>query len=217
MKNISLFLILIQFSFNSYALSIKDIWNPIANIDDIQIYSKAAKDGVLPFKANATINVNMEKVLYILKNHSTKHEWAPKLEKVTLHKQLSKNQFIFSEYYKTPWPATDREFLLLGEIERLSSKSVILKAHSIDQEAKFKAFRSEDHIQADVKYINVKLDKVSHNITNISFEFHGDMKGWMPLWLMNLIQKKWPMRFIQGLRKYSKDKNFELSYNSIKK
>ena len=90
-----------------------------------------------------------------------------------------------------------------GEIVQLSKNKVLLKAHSVDKEEDYRHLKSEKHIQADVKYLNLTLSAVNPNKTKIEFEFHGDMKGWMPLWLMNLIQKKWPLRFIQGLRKYS--------------
>ena len=178
-------------------------WKEIGHEDNILILSKTAKNAVLPFKAIGEIEADIETLLAILKDHTQKQKWAPKLEKVTIHKELSENIFIFSEYYKTPWPATDREFLLKGEIIKLTKNTVLLKAHSVDQEKAYEHFKSENHIQADVKYLNLTLSKVSANRTAIEFEFHGDMKGWMPLWLMNLIQKKWPLRFIQGLREHS--------------
>jgi hypothetical protein len=188
-------------------------WKKLASEDNIQIFSKKAANGVLPFKAEGKIDANIETLLSILKDHKNKNQWAPKLETVKMHKQEGKDQFIFSEYYKTPWPASDREFLLSGTIERPSDSTVILKAHSIDQEKSFSHFKSSKHVQADVQYLNVILKKISTNETSIQFEFHGDMKGWMPLWLMNLIQKKWPLRFIQGLRKFSAEQKTVVSLN----
>jgi hypothetical protein len=214
MKTIILFISSLLIS--SSAFSLNETWRQIANEDNIEIFSKSPINGVIPFKANGEINANISTILAILKDHSKKHEWAPKLEKVTLHKKLAKDQFVFSEYYKTPWPATDREFLLLGTIEQVNDNSIILRAHSIDQEKEFKGYISNDHVQADVQYINVRLDSISNYKTQITFEFHGDMKGWMPNWLMNLIQKKWPLRFIQGLRKYSGGEKLQLSLNTRK-
>ncbi|MFT6632087.1 MAG: hypothetical protein ACJAS4_002049 [Bacteriovoracaceae bacterium] len=188
-------------------------WQKLASEDNINIFSKKALNGVLPFKAEGKIDANIEVLLNILKDHKNKNQWAPKLDTVKMHEQKGKNKFIFSEYYKTPWPASDREFLLSGTIERPTKSSVILRAHSIDQEKGFTHFKSHNHVQADVQYINVILKKISANQTSIKFEFHGDMKGWMPLWLMNLIQKKWPLRFIQGLRKYSAEQRRAISFN----
>ena len=46
----------------------------------------------------------------------------------------------------------------------------------------------------------VGAESVLAQQTDISFEFVGDMNGWIPNWLMALIQKKWPFKFIEGLK-----------------
>lgn len=188
------------FTLSSYSLA---QWKKVSAEDDITIFSLPAKSGVLPFKAVGTVKDNIEKILYILKDHKQKPKWAPKLDSVKVHHQLSKNVFIFSEYYRTPWPATDREFLLKGEIFRIDHNTVLLKAFSVDETQDYSRLKNKSYIQASVKYINLRLTKIDLNQTKVEFEFHGDMKGWMPNWLMNLIQKKWPLRFIQALRKQS--------------
>jgi hypothetical protein len=177
-------------------------WKQIAVEDGIKVFSKEAKNGTLPFKAEAILNHSLERILHVLKDHKNKNKWAPKLKDVLVHKQHN-NEYIFSEYYKTPWPSYDREFLLKGTIENVSRNQVVLKAKSISNDDLAKS----SHVQANVKYINVLLKRISENETQIQFEFHGDMKGWMPIWLMNLIQKKWPLRFIQGLDKYVSKQN----------
>jgi hypothetical protein len=200
MKKFIPFTLLILFPLYAFSL---ETWKEIGNEDNIIILSKPAKNGVLPFKAIGVIDSDSKTLLSILKDHSQKPKWAPKLEKVILHKQISKSEFIFSEYYKTPWPASDREFLLKGTILTNPDNTISLKAYSVDQSKDYSHLKSERHVQADVKYLNLTLKEIAPQKTEIEFEFHGDMKGWMPLWLMNLIQKKWPLRFIQGLRKQS--------------
>ena len=137
MMKLTMIILITIFSLNTLSNDIskqdKNAWNQIGNEDNITIFSKSASDGVLPFKAIGTINRNINTVLSVLKNHQKKHEWAPKLDKVTLHKQLSKTDYIFSEYYKTPWPASDREFLLQGKIKKIDANNYLLLAHSIDK------------------------------------------------------------------------------------
>ncbi len=174
------------------------IWKKVAQEDNIQVFTRKTSSSLLPFKAEGVINANVDQILEALKNHKTKHKWSPKLKSVKLHKELAENEYIFSEYYKTPWPAYDREFLLKGSIKQLAPSKYQLKASSIDD----KDLQNNSHVQANVKTINVVIEKVALNKTKIIFEFYGDMKGWMPIWLMNIIQKKWPLRFIQGLRSH---------------
>ena len=173
-------------------------WVEIANEKGITIYSRPSESGIIPFKAKGILNHNLQTVLKALKNDKEKPLWAPKLKSVKIHEKLSENEFVFSEYYKTPWPAYDREFLLHGEILKLSETSYHLKAKSLIEPT----LMNDDHVQVDVKYLNVFLRGNSDGTTTIYFEFFGDMKGFMPKWLMNLIQKKWPMRFIQGLDRH---------------
>lgn len=153
------------------------------------------KSGVIPFKALGIVNAPIHKVAELIENDELKPDWSPKLKNVVVHERISKNELIFSEYYSTPWPAVDREFLLKGTILRHSESDIEYIGSSVNS-----SYRDEDHIQAEVKKLNFRLKRVSDNQTHITFEFNGDMRGWMPVWLMNLIQKKWPLRFIQGLR-----------------
>jgi hypothetical protein len=191
-------LILVLISFSLYASNPSSKWTEIVNIDQISVLGQENKSGVIPFKAIGIIDANIDEVLSALKDHKNKSKWSPKLKSVKIHKRMNDNEYIFSEFYSTPWPASDREFLLKAKISKISPNKYIIAAHSIDD----LNFKNDDHIQADVKYLNIFLEEKSANQTTLEFEFHGDLKGWMPVWLINLVQKKWPMRFIQGLRSH---------------
>lgn len=171
-------------------------WSLVHEEQGIKVYAgEYQKSGVIPFKALGVVNAPIHKVAELIENDQLKPEWSPKLKSVIIHERISKDELIFSEYYSTPWPAVDREFLLRGKIKRHSDEFIEYIGESIDNH-----YKDADHIQALVKKLNFSLKKVDENRTHITFVFNGDMKGWMPIWLMNLIQKKWPLRFIQGLR-----------------
>lgn len=173
-------------------------WKPIHSESNIKIYTKEVKNGILPFRATGVINAPLNIVLKTLMDLRNKNKWSPKLKNVNVHKEIDSNHMIISEYYKTPWPATDREFLLEGQKQKISDTKYIIKAKSIQNSD----YASSSHIQADVKYLDVTIEAINDSRTSIDFRFHGDLKGWMPVWLTNLIQKKWPLRFIQSLDEY---------------
>ena len=172
-------------------------WKEVAKEDGIVVYAFEHDESIIPFKAVAKINYPLKKILGVLEDHKRKYLWAPKLKDVKVHTIKESGEYIFSEYYKTPWYSSDREFLLSGHIKKISNDEFILIGKSIDNPM----LANHDHIQVDVKTLNVRLSKLGPQQTKIIFEFHGDMGGWIPVWLMNIIQKKWPLRFIQGLRK----------------
>jgi|SaaInlStandDraft_5_1057022.scaffolds.fasta_scaffold51314_2 hypothetical protein len=198
-------LIISALTFLSFVAQANDnSWKLIAVEQDIKVFAQETTKSLIPFKATGVINAKIEDVFTILKDHKTKHNWAPKLKLVNVHAKPTANQFIFSEYYKTPWPAKDREFLLKGSYKIISPKHIKLSATSV-LEGKYFDLKDQDHIQADVKHLNIELVSIAKNQTQLTFEFHGDMKGWIPKWLSNLIQKKWPLRFIQALQAHSNE------------
>jgi hypothetical protein len=208
MKNIIITLLFMLSLSPTFAQSSTN-WKKVAEEDNISVFALPTGDGVIPFKAKGIINAPIKVVLESLKDHKRKPNWSPKLKSVKVHQEIGKGkekEYIFSEYYKTPWPAYDREFLLKGEIVYAKNGDIFLNAKSVNNEK----LENNDHIQADVRYLNVALHSVSPTQTQVTFEFLGDMKGWMPVWLMNLIQKKWPLRFIQGLRKHIQSNNTQM-------
>ena len=212
MKLVILSLIAILSS-NIYAKKIK--WESFHKEDGIELFrAKEQKDGIIPFKAIAIIDRSQKDILKVLMDVDRKPEWSPKLKDVKLHKRVSPITYIFSEYYKTPWPFSDREFLLEGQVVFPEPGLVTLFAKSKNESG----FEDDDHIQCDVSFLNLNLYDRGPNKTAVSFSFHGDMKGWMPVWLINIIQKKWPMRFIQGLRKTLEEKSPRETefFNSLK-
>jgi uncharacterized membrane protein len=182
----------------SFSLNTLSEWKKILEEDTISVYSEQEAVGVIPFKAIGIVDANIDIVYQVLIDHKNKHLWSPKLKSVKVHKKLNNNIIYFSEYYKTPWPAVDREFLLKGQITKTKNK-VILSARSIEDNT----LDNSDYIQARVETLHLELIPVGKSKTKVIFEFFGDFQGWMPIWLTNLIQKKWPLRFIQGLRKRS--------------
>ena len=113
------FLIVIGISLAMTAHAMHVSWLYVEKVDGVELYQSQEKtDGLIPFKAVAELDIPFDKVLMALVNTEKKHAWAPKLKKVKIHNELSVDRYEFSEYYKTPWPFYDREFLLLGTIRK---------------------------------------------------------------------------------------------------
>lgn len=175
---------------NSYS------WDLVSESDGVRIYSKSAEKGVLPFKAVGIIKGNINVAYNALVDYKRKNEWAPKLKEVRVHEKLDDQEYLFSEFYKTPWPTSDREFLLAGRVFK-KNHSYYFTAKSIKEEK----LADEDHVQVYVEKLEVVLTKVNDNETAISFEFRGDFNGWLPGWLKTIIQKNWPKSFIKSFNK----------------
>ena len=180
-------------------------WELIYKRNGVELYKGKSYESILPFRAEAVLDVSAKKIFDTLMDWENKHNWSPKLKRVVLHKALGNNKFIFSEYYSTPWPSSDREFLMVGEYKVSANGNFIFSATSLKSPSLIQIYRDKRYVQADVKNILFSGEKLSATRTKVTFEFQGDIKGWIPKWLSNIIQRKWPLRFIEELNVISKN------------
>lgn len=204
--------IIILLSVTSFANS--SSWQYVADYEGVKLYSMDhGENGLLPFKATRLSKYSVDHFVKLLVDYEHKSQWAPKLKETKLHKELGDNKYIFSEFYSTPWPFYDREFLLQGNIFR-KGKSVVFEGVQLEKND----LKDEEHVLANVRALVVTLTPQG-NGTFIEFEFIGDMGGVIPHFVSNIIQKKWPVRFIQAMEKTIESGNIRetKAYNSFMK
>ena len=173
-------------------------WQHIEDNEGIALYrSLNETKGLLPFKAVAELDVPYEKIIMALVDAERKPEWAPKLKATAIHAQISSNRFEYSEYYKTPWPFKDREFLLIGTVSYGRNRVVFSAVNSEN-----KPLASKDHLTANIQELTFFVTPLSDTLTKVEFTFSGDLGGWIPDFVKTIIQKRWPVRFIQALRNH---------------
>lgn len=203
---LSLFIcsILQQTALSSRAYGTTDQWQYIGDYESVDLYRCLREtEGLLPFKAVAVLDLPYDKIIMALIDAERKATWAPKLKSVTVHSQQSSNCFEFSEYYETPWPFKDREFLLAGTVTYQHDQILFSAANSEN----FQLAR-EDHLRADIQVLTLAVIPLSKSRTKVVFTFSGDMGGWIPAFVKTIIQKKWPVRFIQALKEYVANHDF---------
>ena len=192
------FLILVDSLPNGYCSTNK--WEQIDAVEGVALFrSLEESDGLLPFKAIAKLNIPYQKIVMALVDAENKNSWAPKLKFTTIHNEISTNHFEYSEYYTTPWPFYDREFLLLGTVEYKSDRILFTAQNSPNTH-----LADENHLLANVKVMEVVIIPFSPGSTQVEFTFSGNLGGLIPNFVKNIIQKKWPIRFIQAMQSYIK-------------
>lgn len=178
------------------------VWIYESTDEGVALYHQQdAAEGLLPFKAVAELDVASEQVVLALLTAEQKPLWAPKLKGTTVHATLAANCFQYSEYYTTPWPFKDREFLLLGTIFRQGDGIVFSAVDAPDRH-----YRDDSHVQANIHELTFAIFPLSANRTRVEFTFSGDLGGWIPDFVQEIIQKRWPVRFIQALQAYLQNK-----------
>ena len=180
-------------------------WEFISDEQGVELYGATQKiDGQLPFKAITEIQAPYQQIIMALMDHEQKPSWAPKLKSTKFHFQNEDNHFAYSEYYETPWPFYDREFLLDGTIE-YRDNSVIFEASNLTK----KSLRADNHVLVDIAVLTVEVTPVSSDSSKIIFTFSGNMGGWIPNFVKNIIQRKWPILFLQALENHLLNEEIE--------
>jgi len=171
-------------------------WEYLNTYEGVDLYRELrASKGKLPFRATADLDVPYQKIVMALVDVERKNDWAPKLKSTTIHAQYSTNEFEYSEYYTTPWPFKDREFLLRGTITYQARQVLFAAVDSVNQ-----SYARKDHVQANIETLEFAVIPLSAEKTRVQFTFSGDMGGWIPRFVKTIIQRKWPVRFIQSLQ-----------------
>ncbi|WP_316347546.1 START domain-containing protein [Desulfuromonas acetoxidans] len=169
-------------------------------------HQQDAAEGLLPFKAVAELDSASEQIVLALLEAEQKPLWAPKLKGTTVHATVAPNRFQYSEYYTTPWPFKDREFLLLGTITRQGETIVFSAVDAPDRH-----YRDDRHVQANIHELTFAVIPLATNRTRVEFTFSGDLGGWIPDFVQEIIQKRWPVRFIQALQGYLRNNTLDES------
>ncbi len=192
-----------------------EAWQHIGDYEGVALYRSVHEtEGVLPFKAVAVLDIPYDKIVMALVDAERKADWAPKLKSAAIHTRMSPNRFEYSEYYQTPWPFKDREFLLAGTVEYRHDRIVFAAENSTNG-----ALARRDHLRANIQTLTFDVVPLSASRTEVAFTFSGDLGGWIPAFVKTIIQKKWPVRFIQSLKQYiaSNDSLETERYRSLKK
>ncbi len=59
----------------------------------------------------------------------------------------------------------------------------------------------KDRVRGNMAQCVIVMKSLGNDLkTYFSIEVHVDPKGWLPVWLVNLIQRKWTRKYIEGLR-----------------
>ncbi len=178
-------------------------WELLTEEDNIRVLKKTGvEDKEIPFKAVGKFDAPIEQVLNIILDFERKPEWSPKCERVTTIKKYSDSNYFVKEKYLTPWPLKDREFFLAGKII-IDRDGVTVNARSDDPQG----LADPKCITAEVFDLDIVLTRLPENKTKMVFIFMGDLKGWLPKWLNDLVEEAWPLRFMQGLRAQLKKKD----------
>ena len=156
------------------------------------------------------MDVHYTRVLMAIANNAKGPDWSPRLKKSVIHKQFPPLKYIYSQFYRAPWPLRNRQLLMEGVIKRKNNAIVFVAKGTYDK--RYQHFRDDDYIQAKVYLLHFSLIPRG-NRSEVTIAFVGNMGGWIPSWIINIVQKSWPANFLKSLNTYSKSEKNVVSFN----
>ncbi|WP_044557541.1 START domain-containing protein [Halobacteriovorax marinus] len=206
MKTLALFTFLLSFTTFANA-DFKEFFNPdgwekIYTKSGVVVYSQKSKhSSLVGFRAEAILEAPLENILATLRDVEGTISWAPNMiEKSTL-KEISDVKAITYSNNDLPWPAADRDMIQMNEL-RLDKekKELIVDTYSVDYE---NYPVPKDVVRAHMTFGTLAFKRAQNN-SSVQMTLLVDPRGSLPIWLVNMLQKRLPFQFLKALEAQSK-------------
>ena len=173
-------------------------WELVKQQDGIKVYiAESANSDILKARSSIVIKAPLTSVQSVLNNIDARHEWIPYLKKSQLIKYESDDESLEYSIFAAPWPASDRDFVYRLRLISSSSTEKVYKMHSEKSDLMPK---SSAAVRADLYESIYTLTKIDDQTTRVDLTFHADLKGWLPDWIVNIVQKALPFKTLKNLK-----------------
>ncbi len=194
-------------------------WREINNRNGIQVLSRHVPGSkIIAFRGIVTIDSDIGVIINTINDKSRHKQWVARLkENKTLRLD---SPFESLEYTRVncPWPVSDRDFVFNSTAEIDEEKDVV-KMHLRSVADPLMPPR-KGVVRAELHKSLYTLTRLEKGKTRVSVEFHGDPKGWVPAWVFNIFQRRWPMVTLTRLRNHTTKpevKNAYTHYDSLRR
>ena len=194
----------ISFSFGLHAKYDwkKNGWDKLGEEDKITFYRKSFKNSNVQGVAGAAlISSTPGKIIDVLMDHEHKSDWVDKFHSSRTLATPSMLTSVQYAAFSMPFPVSDRDFVYQYKFYYKQKQKMILVDVS---EAKHADAPPSKTVGVRGKIIMGKYRLYPRNKgkeTYVEVEYLADPKGWLPTWVVNIVQKTWPLKTLKGLRK----------------
>ena len=181
------------------ALFAGEKWELVGNKDDIVTYRReVAGSPVIAIRGEAVVEAPLLHVASVLMDTARLPQWMDRVAEARRIRATSALHYVEYERASTPFPLTDRDFVIESWVEiDAAKKQMVLRARSAaDASAPVTGL-----VRGEVLSSTFTLTALDHGQrTRVVTEVHTDPKGAIPKWMVNLVQKSWAHTTIMGLR-----------------
>lgn len=175
-------------------------WEKVIEVDGVKVHKKDIPDSdVVAFRGETIYDAPIARVANVLIDTSRKLEWVSKCVEA---KDIRQNgPFERVEYNKTAsgfFAVKDRDFVFHAKAELNREKQqMIIRMKSVS-----------DPLAPETGSVRGELKQSTYTLTSLDggrkthlvVEIQADPKGSVPKWLVNLFQRSWPRKTLEGIR-----------------
>jgi hypothetical protein len=174
-------------------------WEEISNDEQVRVHRKEIEGSdVVAFRGETVIEAPLAKVANVLIDTSRKLEWVHKIVEAKDIREISQYERV--EYNHTAsgfFMVRDRDFVFHAKAELdKPNQRMIFRLKSVEDPL----MPETDKVRGHLTNSAYTLTALGDNQTHVVVEIHADPKGSVPKWLVNLFQKSWPRRTLNGIR-----------------
>ena len=158
------------------------------------------EDEVNTYRGTTTMPISIERIAYVLDDTESKTEWVSRLKKETrLEENPSSYRSIAYQHYNLSWPVSDRDYVIESKWTVMKDTKLPTAILSIKSIIRDDVPEIKGRVRGQSNRLVYKLEKLKSNQTRVTVEIMVNPKGLLPNFMINLIQKEWPITTLRQL------------------
>lgn len=172
-------------------------WEEIKHADGIRVLSTDGAQGIVKVKAVAVLAASPQTVGAVIEDAAQQPAWVPYLTETRVLKEISLNEALLYSRFDAPWPARDRDFVYRSQVSRDAAGGIVYRLKSVQSPL---MPERDDYVRAILIEGLYTIEPKDKNSAHVEFMFHADPRGRLPLWIVNIVQRRFPFQALLGLR-----------------
>ena len=173
-------------------------WQLAKDKDGISVYTRQAEGSKLKeFKALATINAPIEKLVAMIYNTAGYKDWMTDLKSVIQLEGSNKNELITYTEVEIPWPAENRDIITLYQFKNETGNDNV----RIDLTSIAGDIPEKDGL---IRMTNAngfwEFTSQGNDKTYVHYQFLADPGGNIPTWLINMFIVEGPFETLNNMK-----------------
>jgi hypothetical protein len=173
-------------------------WEEVRDTDGIKVFiGRIADEPIAMVKTEVIIDAELKRIKEVLDDVAGRVKWVPYLSESKILQELTPTEKLHYDRFAAPWPAADRDIVYRGTTIRESNRGVV---YIMKSEPASSLPEQKGVVRAQLLESSYSLTALNEGQTRVELIFHADPRGWLPLWIVNIIHRTFPFRVLENLR-----------------